>query len=242
MSESNFTLRAEHCLANAAAPSINLCGIYVRRTDLYFLFVVLHWFFFVPQHAIGADGEVGFMSIADWKMEAAEIPLAGKMPVPQTGQPNSGKPRLHCIANVREQQGMSLRSVARRMEMDVSELKLLERETTDMTLSTLYKWQAALDVPVASLLVEQDDPLSEPVLKRARMIRLMKTAAALLERADSKPIERLATMLIEQLVEIMPELKDVSAWHAVGQRRSLDECGRIAEQTLPDDWFFTANG
>jgi transcriptional regulator with XRE-family HTH domain len=186
------------------------------------------------------------MSSVDYNLEAAGHPLAGAVPVPQSGsnvgQPNSGKPRLHCIANVREQQGMSLRSIARRMDMDVSELKLLERDSTDMLLSTLYKWQAALDVPVASLLVDQDDPLSEPVLKRARMIRLMKTAAALLDRADSKPIERLATMLIEQLVEIMPELKDVSAWHAVGQRRSLDECGRIAEQTLPDDWFFSANG
>jgi transcriptional regulator with XRE-family HTH domain len=250
MSDSNSKLRsnAGPAQATAAAWSIDLFGIYVRGTDLYFLFVVLLWFFFVPPHAIGADGEVGFMSIADYKMEAADIPLAGAVPVPQTGASpqgsptNSGKPRLHCIASVREQQGMSLRSVARRMDMDVSELKLLERETTDMLLSTLYKWQAALDVPVSSLLVDQDDPLSEPVLKRARMIRLMKTAAALHDRAESKPIQRLATMLIEQLVEIMPELKDVSAWHAVGQRRSLDECGRIAEQTLPDDWFFSANG
>lgn len=244
MSESHFTLRSNTgpAKATAAVLPFNLLGIYVRGTDLYFLFVVLLCFFFVPQHAISADGEVGYMSIADFNVEAASIPLASAAPVPQTGQPSSGKPRLHCIASVREQQGMSLRSVARRMDMDVSELKLLERETTDMLLSTLYKWQAALDVPVASLLVDQDDPLSEPVLKRARMIRLMKTAAALLDRADSKPIERLATMLIEQLVEIMPELKDVSAWHAVGQRRSLDECGRIAEQTLPDDWFFSANG
>jgi len=209
----------------------------VRGTFSFFLFVVLQWFFFVPLDAISADGEVGSMSIADFNVEAADIPLAGSSPVPQTG-----KPVLHCIANVREQQGMSLRSAARRMQMDVSELKMLERPTTDMSLSTLYKWQAALEVPVASLLVDQDDPLSEPVLKRARMIRLMKTAAALLEKADSKPIERMATMLIEQLVEIMPELKEVSAWHAVGQRRSLDECGRIAEQTLPDDWFFHANG
>lgn len=182
------------------------------------------------------------MSIADFRMEAADLPLTGSVPAPKSNQAGAGKPRLHCISSVREQQGMSLRSVARRMDMDVSEIKLLERETTDMLLSTLYKWQAALDVPVASLLVEQDDPLSEPVLKRARMIRLMKTAAALLDRAESKPIQRLATMLIEQLVEIMPELKDVSAWHAVGQRRSLDECGRIAEQPLPDDWFFHANG
>jgi hypothetical protein len=32
----------------------------------------------------------------------------------------------------------------------------------------------------------------------------------------------------------MPELKDVSPWHSVGQRRSLDELGRIAEQPFSD--------
>jgi hypothetical protein len=32
----------------------------------------------------------------------------------------------------------------------------------------------------------------------------------------------------------MPELQDVAAWHSVGQRRTQDEMGRIAEQTIPD--------
>ncbi len=42
-------------------------------------------------------------------------------------------------------------------------------------------------------------------------------------------------MLVEQLLEIMPELREVSAWHSVGQRRTLDEFGRAIERTLPDD-------
>jgi hypothetical protein len=44
-------------------------------------------------------------------------------------------------------------------------------------------------------------------------------------------------MLEQQLVELMPELKDVAAWHSVGQRRSPNELGRTAERVLPDTFF-----
>ena len=44
----------------------------------------------------------------------------------------------------------------------------------------------------------------------------------------------MAENLVEQLLELMPELKEVSPWHSVGQRRSLDEMGRIAEMQIGD--------
>ena len=44
--------------------------------------------------------------------------------------------------------------------------------------------------------------------------------------------------LIQQLQELMPELAEVSPWHSVGQRRSLDEVGRIAEQPISDDALY----
>ena len=44
-------------------------------------------------------------------------------------------------------------------------------------------------------------------------------------------------MLVGQLIDLMPELAEVSAWHSVGQRRTQDELGRIAEQSLPDSVF-----
>jgi hypothetical protein len=49
-------------------------------------------------------------------------------------------------------------------------------------------------------------------------------------------------MLEEQLVELMPELKDVSPWHSVGQRRTQDELGRIADHPYPDSYFTDALG
>ena len=144
---------------------------------------------------------------------------------------------MHRIRTVRLQQGASLRSVARQSGVDVRQLRLQEQESTDVRLSDLHKWQKALDVPLSDLLVEPGTSLSRPVMERARMVRLMKTAAAIRERSQSIGIKRMAEMLVGQLVEIMPELEDVSPWHDYGQRRSLDEYGRIVDRTVSDDLF-----
>jgi transcriptional regulator with XRE-family HTH domain len=144
---------------------------------------------------------------------------------------------MHRISTVRQRQGVSLRSAARQMRIDVRRLRSQEDESSDILLSTLYKWQQVLDVPISELLVDANDPVSSPILERARMLKIMKTVAAIRDRADSKPIKRMAEMLCEQLIEIMPELKDVTPWHSVGQRRTSDEVGRTFERRLPDDFF-----
>jgi transcriptional regulator with XRE-family HTH domain len=156
---------------------------------------------------------------------------------PPDGLPAVPAPPLHRIRTVRQQQGISLRCAARRLEMSVEQVVKMEDDAADLPLSTLYRFQELLGVPIADLLVDGDGMLSAPVLKRARMVRLMKTAGAIHEAAKSAPLKRLARMLVDQLVEIMPELKEVSPWHAVGQRRSMDEVGRIAEQPFPDSIF-----
>jgi transcriptional regulator with XRE-family HTH domain len=145
--------------------------------------------------------------------------------------------RLHRIRTVRRQQGISLRTAARHMGSNVRETRDQENESSDLRLSDLYRWQEALEVPLEELLVESDKPLSRPVKERARMVRVMKTASALLEVAPPGQVRRFAQMLVDQLVDLMPELKDVGPWHSVGQRRSLDEYGRIAEQRMSDELF-----
>jgi hypothetical protein len=65
----------------------------------------------------------------------------------------------------------------------------------------------------------------------------MKSARALLETAEGASTRRMAENLVEQLSELMPELAEVGPWHSVGQRRSLDEMGRIAEQPISDGMF-----
>jgi transcriptional regulator with XRE-family HTH domain len=144
----------------------------------------------------------------------------------------AGKP-LHRIASVRRRQGVALRTVARVLNIEVEEAARQEQEDCDLPLSVLQKWQAVLDVPIGELLVESDEILSGPVLERARLVRVMKTAATLLEKAEGARCRRLAETLIQQLVEIMPELEGIGPWHEyVGPRRRRDECGRIAERQV----------
>jgi transcriptional regulator with XRE-family HTH domain len=159
--------------------------------------------------------------------------------VEQRTSPSDANQPLHRISAVRRQQGMSLRRISRQSRTNIHRLELEEQETTDLPLSRLYWWQEILEVPVADLLVDTDASLSAPVLERARMVRIMKTAAAILEKADNPRVARLAETLRSQLLEMMPELEGVAAWHSVGQRRTLDEVGRIAEHTYPDDSWAT---
>ena len=148
----------------------------------------------------------------------------------------SNNQKLQRVAEVRREQGISLRSVSRQLGKTVSVVRAEENETNDLSITDLMKWQAVLGVPLQDLLVEPAPTLSKPILERARMVRIMKTAAAICDttEADTGP-SRLATMLVEQLIEIMPELEEVSAWHSVGQRRSLDEYGRIVDRRITDD-------
>jgi len=148
---------------------------------------------------------------------------------------------LHRIQEVRMQQNVSVRSAGRQLDVEASQVRQQEDPQADLQLSALYAWQRVLQVPVADLLVDLDAPLSAPVLKRAQMLRLMKTAITILEKAGKPQIRRLAQMMVDQLVEIMPELKNVSAWHEVGQRRTGDEYGRIVERRLPDDLLLDPN-
>ncbi len=147
---------------------------------------------------------------------------------------------LHRIADTRRRQGLSLRSVARRLGKSVDQVRRLEETTCDMLVSELYEWQQALEVPIVDLLVDSAAPLSEPVATRARLLRVMKTVRAIKEVGKNVATERMATMLEQQLIEMMPELKDVAAWHSVGQRRSHDELGRTAERIVPESFFLDA--
>lgn len=124
--------------------------------------------------------------------------------------------------------------------MSMQRAREQEQAECDLSLSDLYRWQRALDVPVVDLLVDLDAPLSAPVLQRAQLLKLMKTALAIKEAAEDDSVALMADMLASQLIEIMPELRGVNAWHTVGQRRTLDELGRTGVETVSDNVFFEA--
>ena len=143
--------------------------------------------------------------------------------------------QMHRIRTVRMQQEVSMRTAARRSGVDVRTLRRQERETSDLRLSDLHNWQKALDVPIAELVEEPGAHLSKSVMERAKMVRLMKTATQILEKAESDSMNCMAQVLVDQLIDMMPELEGVSAWHEFGQRRSLDEYGMAAERCLSHD-------
>jgi transcriptional regulator with XRE-family HTH domain len=144
---------------------------------------------------------------------------------------------LQRLAMARQQQGLSRRTVARRLNVDVNQVRQQEQETADLPLSTLYAWQKALEVPIAELLVEASDTLASPVLERSQLVRLMKTVLSICEQAKQESIRRMAQTLSDQLIQIMPELACVAPWHAVGKRRRLNDLGVAAQRRLSDDVF-----
>lgn len=145
--------------------------------------------------------------------------------------------RFHRIAHVRQRQQVSLRNASRRLGISLAEVRRQEQADCDLCLSQLLKWQQVLGVPVAELLVEADGQLAGPVLERSRMIKLMKTATAIRDRARGTAIGRLVAMLIAQLVELMPEVEGVTPWPESGQQRRLDELGRTAQFPVPEELF-----
>lgn len=156
------------------------------------------------------------------------VPIVGPKPSTTVGVASITRRPLHRLASARRSQGVSHRTISRKLKVDMATVRAQEGADTDILLSTLYQWQAVLDVPVEELLVEAQEPLSTPVLKRAQLLRLMKTTAAILERSQQPAIRRMAQTMVAQLIEIMPELREVAPWHAVGRRRTQDELGVAA--------------
>lgn len=156
-------------------------------------------------------------------------------PPPRLARRPRGK--LHRLAEVRRQQGVTLRNVARRLGIELQVVRRQEQPESDVRVSDLLMWQQVLEVPLAELLVEGEGQLSGPILERSRMVKLMKTAAAIRERTRGTPLERIVEMLVAQIVEIMPELRDVTPWHTAGARRTLDDLGRTASRTVSEDLF-----
>src|SRR5687767_14686390 len=110
------------------------------------------------------------LSLVPQASDATQVRTASRPPSLPTE-----RSALQRVAEVRAQQGLSLRTMARRMNVEVKELRRQEEPTTDLTLSELRRWQKALDVPLVDLLEDESQSLSRPVNERAKMVRIMKT-------------------------------------------------------------------
>lgn len=143
----------------------------------------------------------------------------------------------HRVRSVREQQNVTIRTLSRRTGVPMRQLREEEKPCNDLPLSVLVRWQKALDVPLAELLVEPDMRLSQSIAHRAKLVRVMKTVLTLCEHGTDERTGRLTEMLREQMVELMPELTEVTSWPSFGSRRPQDEAGRIGQQPISLDGF-----
>jgi transcriptional regulator with XRE-family HTH domain len=145
---------------------------------------------------------------------------------------------LQRLGSARRRQEVSLRGIAGRLGRTVDEVRQQEDESADLLISELYRWQAALEVPIQELLNEPSDALSPRIQMRAQLLKIMKTVKSLSREAKSDEMRHLVQLLTELLLEMMPELKEVAPWPAVGHRRHADEVGRIGENSISDNWVY----
>ena len=142
--------------------------------------------------------------------------------VPQTGE--AGHP-LHRLAAARRAKHVSRAAISERLHTSTSEIVQQEQEMTDLPLSTLYRWAAALHVPASQLLVEP-----EAVFLRdsdwARAAQWMAIGKAILSRTERPAVKRLSQTLLNQLAEMMPALEEMS-------RGSPDKPPRLPDGDRP---------
>ncbi len=198
----------------------------------------------VNSHATAASGEAFPQSSADSSElpcensrsaiddDFAEFALelaAAEKPVSVRA---AASPRVfHRVAEVRKTQGLTERTIAKRLGIDIRSYRQLECASTDLTLSQLVSLQRALEVPLIDL-IEDSHELSRPVQERAQMVKIMKTAVAMRETSSTGRIGRLAEMLCTQLANLMPELKEVGGWPQFGARRGQSAIGRALAQPI----------
>lgn len=148
-------------------------------------------------------------------------------PPPEIAKSAARAPRaLHRLGEVRQSQGISVSTLARRLEMEPEQVRAAEDAQVDMLLSELYRWRDALDVPVSELVIEPEDLPNNPIRNRGLLLRIMKTVRSILDNAHEKKILLLAQTLSDQLIDLMPELQDVSPWPTIGQAREFKDYGQ----------------
>jgi transcriptional regulator with XRE-family HTH domain len=149
---------------------------------------------------------------------------------------NSARRQLHRLKTVCRLEGVSKHTLARQLNCSVATVSRQIEPDSDILLSDLYKWSRALEVPAAELVGESDDEIpAAGVRRRAQLLRVMKTAVSIREACCEPEVWSSVENIIEQLIGIMPQLEDVSAWRQIGQRRRLDEYGVTADRVLPLD-------
>lgn len=152
--------------------------------------------------------------------------------------PLAAAPRgLHRLAAVRRERRLSPEALAKRLRIDVDLLRAFEQEQADMPLSLVYRCQQALGASLRELLVSESDPLALPSVERTKLAEWLQTVVAILQEAKQPAIRRMAHNLVDQIVELAPELKLLAAQSQAGCAQLLDDQGCSASKPLSEEVF-----
>ncbi len=162
-------------------------------------------------------------------MDSGVSDTEGQGPLP----PSPPQRPLHRLAAARRERHMSRQHLAEGLHVDVETLRELEQAQTDFPLSLLYRCREILDVPLQKLLVDASAPPALPRAARARMADLLRTVATILQESKQPAVCRMAHNLVNQMVELMPELKGLAAEYLAGDEQLLDSQGRSTGRPSP---------
>ena len=143
-------------------------------------------------------------------------------PVPSLRQ--GPRPVLHRIAQVRQRQAISLKSVADSMNIDMREARDQEQPQTDLSLSDIYRWQKALSVSLPEILLPIDRVDRDNVSTTEATIKLAKQLATQLQAtvATQEGLE-LADKLVDLLSAAESESENLDRWTLVQMLEELDQ-------------------
>ena len=163
----------------------------------------------------------------------------GLNPVSESNGNHTTTQPLHRIREIRAQQEVTLRALARKMHMPMRDVRTQEDPSCDLPLTALYRWQQALRVPASEILVEPGDKLSSPVNIRARLLRMMKTIVTILDKPQSERTTNLLENLRNEILAVMPEIENIDRWHGSNATRGADDIAaavlrQIDEELLRD--------
>jgi transcriptional regulator with XRE-family HTH domain len=135
-------------------------------------------------------------------------------------------PVQHRIVEVRRREGVSRRTMCRKLGIFAHEYRDLEA-STDPRLSELLAVAAALEVPVAELLSDADQDENQRL--RGLLSRVMKAVHTLKELLPAgQESGNIARYIESQLLDQMPELAETGALPRVGSMH-VERWGRLAE-------------
>lgn len=115
---------------------------------------------------------------------------------------------LHRIDLACRRRGVTVEAAADWLNLEPVKVQKQLEQQTDLKLGQLYDWQELLEAPLSELLIDSDDVLSDPIQAHAELGKLMETAISIKEGSRQASTQRLAIMLIEQLIDLAPELEN----------------------------------